>query len=175
MNTHVWFLVGSFDFYVTPQKIIDCPHSTDSDFENLRKGYFFFCTKEYWPYFWKFLKKVFLICLFWNFCILKRDKYCVLEVCIKHVTCFKCTNMYFTSTFKHTFLEHLDKCMHAFGFILPFVIIFKKKNPFPDRPTQFLKFICGQSNYCFISLISVIKILFSMPLNLAKKCQIVMM
>ena len=92
--------------------LFDCPHPTDPDFENLESVFFFFfflsfflfhCTKEYWPYFcnsWKgfFVCFVFVFVFsffslnFEIFCILKREKDCVLEVCIKHVTCFKGTN-----------------------------------------------------------------------------------
>ena len=101
--------------------LFDCPHRTDPDFENLKKGFFFFFlfyfTKEYWPCFKKFLKK-FCFVLFWHFCILKREEDCVLEVCIKHATCFKYTICILHQHIRCVWcLEHLlrDKCIHALG------------------------------------------------------------
>ena len=95
--------------------LFDCPHPTEPDFENLFIFFFlFYCTKEYRPCFWKFLK----FFLFWNFCILKHEKDCVLEVCIKHVTCFKCTICILHQHLRCVWcLEHLlrDKCIHALG------------------------------------------------------------
>ena len=60
--------------------------------------------------------------------MLKREKDCVLEVCIKHVTCFKCT-ICISSTFK-VFMMFGSLT----GRILPFVIE-KKKKTF-SRPTE---------------------------------------
>ena len=57
-----------------------CPHPTDPDFEILKVFLPILLYNEYWLYFWKFLKKeVFLFC---NFCTLKCEKNCVLEVCV---------------------------------------------------------------------------------------------
>ena len=48
--------------------LFDCP--TDSEFENLKKRFLFiiffsiYYTKEYWPCFWKLLKKVFFFFFF---------------------------------------------------------------------------------------------------------------
>ena len=108
-SKHVWYLVGSFDFYIRPSPNCLIVLIRPTLILKIWEKVFFFPILLY--------KRIpillleipekrfffFFFFFFWNFCILKREKDCVLEVCIKHVTCFKCTNMYFTSTLTYIF------------------------------------------------------------------------
>ena len=126
--------------------LFDCPHLTNPDFENLKKGFFskfyFTVQKNTDPAFgnsWKrffFFYFIYLFFLFWNVCILKREKDCVLEVCTKHVTCFKCTICILHQHLRCVWcLEHLLRDNAYMRWVYIVICNCKKKKNF-SRPTD---------------------------------------
>ena len=74
-----------------PLKMFDCPHPTDPDFEKSKFFFLFHCTKEYWPFFGKFLKKIVSFNETLQIRILEWSKHPILSILkFENLCCYPC-------------------------------------------------------------------------------------